>query len=147
LNTNIGSLRKGLFFAFLFNSNSYFANLDSYFGATSTENPLLHSWTLAIEMQFYLLLPLLLFGLRKVNYSVVLLITGLILVATIVYSQIQIVFFNNKQEMYFSLAARSWEFLVGSLIAIKPVKISDKRVENLLGLLALILLLIPALIY
>src|SRR5690606_16781620 len=51
-NTDLGTFRRAYFWTFLFLSNNYFPNLDDYFGATSSENPFLHTWTLSIEMQF-----------------------------------------------------------------------------------------------
>src|SRR5690606_29591751 len=59
------SFRKSFFWTLLFNSNNYFASLDNYFGNSSNENPLLHTWTLAVEMQFYLFLPLLLLAIKN----------------------------------------------------------------------------------
>ena len=44
--------------ALYFNSNTFFAKQHDYFGPAVHELPLLHTWSLAIEMQFYLLLPL-----------------------------------------------------------------------------------------
>lgn len=61
INADIGKFKLSHFWATIFNSNYYFANADNYFGASSNENPLLHTWTLGVEMQFYLFLPLLLF--------------------------------------------------------------------------------------
>lgn len=55
---DIRTIRLNYFWAFLFNSNNYLASASNYFGASSVENPFLHTWTLALEMQFYLLLPL-----------------------------------------------------------------------------------------
>ncbi|MCY1444706.1 hypothetical protein D9M71_611910 [compost metagenome] len=46
--------------ALYFNSNNFFAVQYDYFGPVTYELPLLHTWSLAIEMQFYLLLPFLL---------------------------------------------------------------------------------------
>jgi len=48
------SLKSTLYFS----SNQYFSEFGDYFGPSSHELPLLHTWSLAIEMQFYLLLPI-----------------------------------------------------------------------------------------
>lgn len=61
MTSDINVFRKSFFWSLLFNSNHYFTSLDTYFGASSSENPLLHTWTLAVEMKFYLFLPILLF--------------------------------------------------------------------------------------
>ena len=55
--TDIYKLRLSIIKAIKFISNLYFSTGDSYFGAKLSENPLLHTWSLSIEMQFYLILP------------------------------------------------------------------------------------------
>lgn len=110
--TDIYSFRKALFWSIIFNSNNYFASLDNYFGAASSENPLLHTWTLAVEMQFYLILPLLLLLVknRKVlNILLLVMVIGLLSYCT--YN----IFRGNAGSMYFSLPGRMPEFLVGVL--------------------------------
>nr|WP_302476414.1 acyltransferase [Pseudomonas asiatica] len=51
--------------AAIFASNLYFADFGSYFAPRAEELPLLHTWSLAIEMQFYLFFPLLLLCLPR----------------------------------------------------------------------------------
>lgn len=50
---------------FLFLSNVYFWRDSGYFAAAAEEKPLIHTWSLAVEEQFYLLFPLLLLLLWK----------------------------------------------------------------------------------
>lgn len=115
LSADLGMFRKAYFWTFLFLSNNYFMNLDDYFGATSSENPFLHTWTLAIEMQFYLLLPILLLLVRKIKILTWTLVT--MIVVLIGYSTYEILI-GNKSNMYYSLLSRSPEFLVGVLLSI-----------------------------
>lgn len=49
--------KKGLENAAWFNSNNYFSNYGDYFAPATHEQPLLHTWSLAVEIQFYLLAP------------------------------------------------------------------------------------------
>ena len=55
LPSDIIGVRNSVFWSSIFYSNKYLSELDNYFGMSSQENPLLHTWTLAIEMQFYFL--------------------------------------------------------------------------------------------
>jgi peptidoglycan/LPS O-acetylase OafA/YrhL len=65
-NADIGSiLRRELVATSLFFSNVYFTTLNTYFGAEMQENVFLHTWTLGVEMQFYLILPLFLIFIRN----------------------------------------------------------------------------------
>lgn len=116
LSGDIQGLRKNIFWSSVFNSNNYLAGLDNYFGASSQENPLLHTWTLSIEMQFYFLLPLFLVLINK-RYIVP--ISLFIIILLLGYSFYNCVYLDNKGAMYFSLIARIPEFLIGSVFAIK----------------------------
>lgn len=111
---DIGTIRGTLLRSLFFISNHVFAGGADYFGATMSENPLLHTWSLAIEMQFYIILPVILYVFRK---RLVLVFSVLIVILSI-YSTVQIYGFNHQNEMYFSLLARIPEFLVGALMAV-----------------------------
>lgn len=137
LSGDIQGLRKNIFWSSIFNSNNYLASLDNYFGASSQENPLLHTWTLSIEMQFYFLLPLFLIFINK---KYILPISILIVVLLLSYSFYNSTYLNSKSSMYFSLIARIPEFLIGTIFAVKADYIKDKigRNQNLLSFLSLI---------
>lgn len=113
------SLRSALYF----NSNHYFATHNDYFAPESHELPLLHTWSLAVEMQFYLLLPFLLIYLprRVLAFVLPLLAAGILAYSQYLLSQGQI------KSVYFSLAARIPEFLVGSLLALGSLGASWSR--------------------
>lgn len=114
LATDISTLQGTILRSFLFISNQLFAQGNSYFGAQLSENPLLHTWSLAIEMQFYVLLPFILWFFRnKLRYVLPILIVG-----TTVYSTYHLYVLGNKSAMYFSLIARVPEFLVGAYAAV-----------------------------
>lgn len=130
------NLRRGL----IFTTNEVFATATDYFGAKSYENPLLHTWSLSIEMQFYLMLPIIMMFLPKSIYKWILIIGALLI---LVYTQYQITFFNNKQAMYFSTLARSSEFVIGIAINFIPnSKMISRRFKSILGILSLIALLL-----
>ncbi|MGV0753028.1 acyltransferase family protein [Empedobacter brevis] len=147
ISTNAGSLKLNIFHSILFNSNSHLSKLDSYFGESSYENPLLHTWSLAIEMKFYLIFPFLLLLINKINKKYFFIIILILTILSLFYSQYEIQFNNNKQDAYFSLASRSWEFLIGALVAIKPIKIKSLVVRNILSFFGILLILGCSLIY
>lgn len=111
---DIKSLKYYLKNSLFFLSNTVFSSGDSYFGAKLSENPLLHTWSLAIEMQFYLILPFLVHWFRKYLLQVFFTIS----VVLIAYSTYEIYVNHAQTQMYFSLWARIPEFLIGGIFAI-----------------------------
>lgn len=106
--------KKGLNQAVWFHSNSYFAGFGDYFAPATHEQPLLHTWSLAVEIQFYLLAPflVLLLPVRALKW-----ILGLLLVGLTVLAQYRLSVLGIHQDTYYSLYARLPEFFAGGLIA------------------------------
>lgn len=122
----------------IFTSNQLFASGEDYFGAKSYENSLLHTWSLSIEMQFYVILPLIMMFLPKSIYKWILGLGALVILA---YTQYEIDVLNNKHAMYFSVLARSAEFVIGIAINFIPSsKYLNKRYKFSIGVLALLVL-------
>lgn len=142
------SLRNGVVWSSLFFSNDYLSKIDNYFGASSLENPILHTWTLSIEMQFYFLLPLILIFVKKrwLNWFL-----GSISVILLLYSFINSTFLLEKNTMYFSLLARIPEFFIGALFSINEkviVSILKKwSVYNELPIIGGLLIVLPIFFY
>lgn len=103
------SLRRALVFV----SNQYFAQAGDYFAPAVHEWPLLHTWSLAIEMQFYVLLPLLL---RTVPQSALPTCIGLLCAASFGWTHWQLAE-TDTQVTYYALVARAPEFLMGAWLA------------------------------
>lgn len=139
LYTDLSNLRFELVGAAFFFSNYIFSLGDSYFGAKFSENPLLHTWSLAVEMQFYIILPIILVYLRKWLISILL---GLIIILTL-YSSYNIYYLDNKGEMYFSLLSRIPEFLIGSVYVLyfKNGIDINRKANNLISSISLVILL------
>lgn len=104
--------------AALFVSNGHFAAAGDYFSPNAHEWPLLHTWSLAVEMQFYLLLPLLVVVLpRRYLLPVVTLLAIVLTMA----AQHWLTRPGHGTGTYYSLWARVPEFLVGAIAAgLKP---------------------------
>lgn len=98
----------------LFTSNKYFADFGSYFAPKADELPLLHTWSLAIEMQFYLFFPLLVMRLPAR-----LRVAGFAVLAAALFAWVGFrVLGRGNGKLYFALLARIPEFMVGALVAL-----------------------------
>ncbi len=99
-------------------SNFYFWTASGYFAPAAETMPLLHTWSLAVEEQFYLLFPplmLLLWRIRSANAWRTLAILALIsFVASIWATR------AAPEAGFYLLPMRAWELLLGSLLALAP---------------------------
>ncbi|WP_020408718.1 acyltransferase family protein [Hahella ganghwensis] len=98
----------------LFSSNIYFYLTSGYFATASEELPLLHTWSLAVEEQFYLFFPVLLYLLWKWGRSSKKVIWGLS-----VLSFIGCLWFAEKDSSanFYLIHTRAWELFSGALVA------------------------------
>jgi peptidoglycan/LPS O-acetylase OafA/YrhL len=122
--------------AVLWLSNVYFAfaQLD-YFSADANSNLFLHTWSLGVEEQFYLLWPALLLwvlgkhrGLERLTHlrSAMLGVAALSLLSCLVLTP------RAPQLAFYMMPMRAWEFAIGALVWLYSPK--EKSVSPILGL-------------
>lgn len=123
----------------LFGSNILFWTETGYFAAPASENPLLHTWSLAVEEQFYVIFPLLLLAIHRWFGGKWALWLILLTAASFALSVAGVLY---KPSATFYLApTRAWELLFGSLLAIGAIPaIRNKPALEGLSLLGLILI-------
>lgn len=132
--------KKGLNQAFWFQSNYYFASFGDYFAPVTHEQPLLHTWSLAVEIQFYLIAPILvlLLPMRVLKWVFIGLLLGLT-----AWAEYRLRVLDMQQATYYSLSGRLPEFFAGGLVALYARKSDeDGEKNNCLGALGLGLILI-----
>lgn len=122
---NYEQYQSSLYRAGLFISNVFFAGFGDYFATNITQQPLLHTWSLAVEIQFYLFVPFLFLFFTKRTIKVSLVVVSLVL---IVWSQIRLQILNEEQAAYYSVFSRIPEFFIGAYIGC--LKDEGKRYEN-----------------
>lgn len=100
-------------------SNFYFLNNTGYFDRAADFQALLHTWSLAVEEQFYVVWPLLLLGLTRIKPRFALAAT-LAAFVTIGCAG-SIVYFGVEPKSAFYMALpRAWELGLGALLAFLP---------------------------
>jgi peptidoglycan/LPS O-acetylase OafA/YrhL len=114
-----------LFSALLSGSNFYFWTQAGYFKPDHAK-VLLHTWSLGVEEQFYLFLPLTLLALRRRR---ALLIWGLIGLTVMSLGVAEWLVLHREAETAFYMPfSRAWELLVGSLIAMDLVSLPKAKI-------------------
>lgn len=106
----------------LYASNLWFAkNATDYLAAPPDYNPFLHTWSLAVEEQFYLVWPMfvLLVGWRWRGATRRLAIAMAVLAATSFIGSVWLTTFAQPWA-FFGSPTRAWEFALGGITAIAP---------------------------
>ncbi|WP_306113174.1 MULTISPECIES: acyltransferase family protein [unclassified Roseovarius] len=99
----------------VFSSNILFWWQSGYFDTGAELKPLLHTWSLAVEEQFYIIFPLLLMALWRFYRSMVFWILLGLCVVSLGYAHWGA--YTYPSATFFLLPARGWELLIGSLAA------------------------------
>lgn len=134
--------REGLQEALFFNSNNYFADFGDYFAPANHEQPLLHTWSLAVEIQFYLLAPFLVLLLPQRILKWVFLTS---FVALTFIAEYRMRAMGMEQATYYSLYARIPEFIAGCLVALHLSSFQyGPKVPKWLPEIGLLLILVAA---
>lgn len=102
----------------LFFSNVFFWKQSGYFGPAAETNPLLHTWSLAVEEQFYVFFPLFLWALFYWRKQIIVWAIALVAIVSFALTEFIVRFVSVSGAAAFFLApTRAWELLVGSLCA------------------------------
>ena len=120
-------------------ANIYYWRSVNYFGLGGDDVFLLHTWSLAVEEQFYLLYPLMLMGVHRYARKY---FWHAIALALAISFALNIAFVARKPEAtFYLLPTRAWELLAGALI---PLLASNWRrsrgVDEVLGLAGMALI-------
>ncbi|MDL2401952.1 acyltransferase family protein [Rhizobium mayense] len=105
--------------AALFTSNIQFEKESGYFDIGAQLKPLLHTWSLAVEEQFYILFPLLLIAVsRFARRHTVHVLLGLLIVS---FAASAWTVFRNPTAAFYLLQFRAWELLLGAMLAFNVI--------------------------
>lgn len=134
------ALGKHIIGSISFISNFMFWSEANYFDVASNKKWLLHTWSLSVEWQFYLIFPIIIMGfkkiisMQKVKY-VLFLLTIISFVLSIYFSK------ASPSAAFYLLPTRAWEMLCGSLVYLTPFQLRrhQKIFLQLLGVFLIIL--------
>jgi len=121
-----------------------------YFDHAAVEKPLLHTWSLAVEEQFYLALPPMLWaavrlsGGKRSALPIALATVG----GASLGLSIWLVASGRPENAFFMSPPRAWEFLIGSAIAIEGFpQLHNRLLQHIVRGIAVVLILFPVFSY
>ena len=141
---------NSIFFSTFFISNIYFI-YDSlqYGGDQSILKPFLHTWSLSVEEQFYLIFPLMMIFILRFFNKFLLIILFAILILSLSFAEWGSV--NNQLNNFYLLTSRIWEIFFGVIISLLHHKnfmiIKNKYFINFLTIVSLLIIFISLTIF
>ena len=123
-----------------FLSNIFYWQESGYFDTKSQTKWLLHTWSLSVEWQFYIIYPIALIILKKIisinNIKKILIVTTVIGLGISIYAS-----YYWPSPAYFLFPTRAWEMLAGGLVFLYPVALNQptKKYIEWVGLLLILL--------
>ncbi|MFJ4141169.1 acyltransferase family protein [Pseudomonas sp. NPDC089734] len=120
LDSDIQNLGRSIMSVAVFASNLFFWRNTDYFDPAATEQPLLHTWSLAVEEQYYIFFPLFLilaWKLRRTGLTLLLLCITCVSLALAEWAATY-----HPAVNFYLLPTRAWELLAGSLVAMLMFK-------------------------
>lgn len=121
----------------LFYSNVQYFHDVNYFDTSSKEKWLLHTWSLSVEWQFYLIYPVFVVALYKfsghrVTSCAMAIVAVISFSASVYYANV------NSSAGFYLLTARAWEMSVGGLVYLFPAKRLSTRCMKITGIAIII---------
>ncbi|UQD57395.1 acyltransferase family protein [Flavobacterium sp. K5-23] len=143
---NLESYGRTLIHTFLSTNNFHlWLNSGNYFAENSDSIPLLHTWSLSVEEQYYMLWPLLLLFLHKKFSLEKRLVIIFIFLISGIFLSIYLTNINPKAA-YFLLPARIFELTIGACLAMfwNKTPVLSKTQNSLISIVGLALIIAPA---
>jgi peptidoglycan/LPS O-acetylase OafA/YrhL len=116
--SDLKSFSQSLVAVSLFGSNILFWHTSGYFDTATELKPLLHTWSLAVEEQYYVLFPIFLMLTWKLGKRWIVSLLVLAAFASLMAAQWGSIY--KPWATFYLLPTRGWEILIGAFIAFYP---------------------------
>jgi peptidoglycan/LPS O-acetylase OafA/YrhL len=135
-----------------FSANFHFWHDSGYFEGIAAQKPLLQTWSLAVEEQFYLFAPLILWCMYRAKVLrgrlAVILMLGLGFMLSFALSIYNVA--HHPTAAFYLLPTRAWELLLGGILAFVPVSsllLGRRYFREIIAIIGLAFILIPVFLY
>jgi peptidoglycan/LPS O-acetylase OafA/YrhL len=149
LPSELQDFSESLISTVFFFSNILFWQEAGYFDTTIGLKPLSHTWSLALEEQFYILYPLLFFAIRKLTNRLIFILFGALAIFSLILSEYTLQIFPIAT--FYLLPTRAWEILIGSIGAIflsdSGRNLINKNYRETLSLIGTLVILFPIFVF
>jgi peptidoglycan/LPS O-acetylase OafA/YrhL len=141
----MGNFAQSAISALFSYSNVLFYLEADYFDALATTKPLLHTWSLSVEEQFYLLWPLTLLLVHKLaGRRGMIVALALICVASLTLAQFWLT--ADRTAAFYMLPARAIELGLGALLVFLPA-LRHKALQNAATVVGVVAMLVPMVLF
>lgn len=134
---------QSLFATSLFVSNIFFYFETDYFNNLSEMSPLLHTWSLAVEEQFYIIFPIILWSFYWLNRKILIITISLLTLFSLIWSEYLLL--TDPTLAYYGPGSRFWELSIGGLMACFlhywDFKV-DEKISHLLSSVGLVFIVV-----
>lgn len=136
------SFSKSVMSVAIFASNIFFWEETGYFETASELKPLLHTWSLAVEEQYYIFFPLFLAFIWKFGKKAAVVSISMMLLFSLMLSEYFV--YKSPSASFFLLPTRGWELMIGALcgLYLRKYPVTNSYTSNLLSLAGFILIIV-----
>ena len=120
------SYSRSMIAASLSSSNFYFWATTSYFGGTAVEKPLLHTWSLAVEEQFYILFPIFIVLVHRYLSRYLRAVVAAVTIASLAWSIVDVRI--DRGAAFYLPFTRAWELLFGAMLTLRVIPVPQSKV-------------------
>jgi peptidoglycan/LPS O-acetylase OafA/YrhL len=121
---DIEKLGRSAVSAAFFVSNHHFLASSGYFAGAAHDQALLHTWSLAVEEQFYLVWPLMMLAAAKLGWrGSTWLLVGIVLSLGVSEGLVR----HDVDAAYYLAVSRAWELGVGAWLAMTPISEVERK--------------------
>ncbi len=145
LPSNLNDFSKNLIVVPIFSSNFLFSNQSGYFDTAVELKPLIHTWSLAVEEQYYLLFPIFISFLWRKSWPWASRIIFVVALISLMFSNWGA--HHYPAATFYLLPTRIWELFIGALVALHLFNhernlLSERKTSSVLGIVGLMLIVI-----